>query len=47
MAEIKCPSCGQLFNTKRDADEHDQQMHAGKKGGEREPERREGGPREG
>lgn len=40
MAEEKCPSCGQIFTTKREADEHAREMHAGKKGGEREPERR-------
>lgn len=43
MDEIRCPSCGQLFKTKTDAEAHDREMHAGMKGGERETERREGG----
>jgi uncharacterized C2H2 Zn-finger protein len=41
MADARCPSCGQSFKSQAEADEHQRQMHAGKKGGERTPEPRE------
>lgn len=37
----ECPSCRQKFTSQREADDHQKQMHAGTKGGEREGERRD------
>jgi uncharacterized C2H2 Zn-finger protein len=41
MPDTRCPSCGQAFPTKGEADDHMTQMHGGKKGGERENDRKD------